>query len=125
MAYYEKQKFVDGETVLFAAHLEYIEDGIVDAFSQIPRFGVKTIEMPASEWTGDNGIYSQAVAVDGVTENTKVDLLPSPEQLQDLLTSEISLTTANSEGSVTVFAIGTAPSSDLTMQALITEVVAE
>ena len=125
MAYYEKQKFVDGKTILCAAHLEYIEDGIVNAFSQIPRFFVRTIAMPANAWAGDNGIYSQVVAVDGVTANTKVDLLPSPEQLQDLLTSEISLTTANSEGSITVFAIGTAPSSDLTMQALITEVVAQ
>lgn len=123
--YYKKQTFVDHETRLTAGHLQYIEDGIVNAFNKIPLFRVKTITLPASAWTGDNGLFSQVVTVEGITVNSKVDLLPSPEQLRTLLTSEISLTTANSEGAITVFAIGSKPDVDFTMQALITEVTAE
>lgn len=120
--YYTKQEFVDGETVLSAIHLQNIEEGIVKAFAKIPIFSVKTITLLANAWTGADGVYSQVVTLDGVTANSKVDLLPSPDQLHQLLTSEISLTTANSEGVITVFAIGEALSSDFTMQVMITEV---
>lgn len=34
--YYEKQKFVDGETVLSASHLEHIENGIAAMYDKIP-----------------------------------------------------------------------------------------
>lgn len=120
--YYTKQEFVDGETVLSAIHLQNIEEGIIKAFAKIPIFSVKTITLLASAWAGADGVYSQVVTLDGVTANSKVDLLPSPDQLHQLLTSEISLTTANSEGVITVFAIGEALSSDFTMQVMITEV---
>lgn len=119
---YEKQNLVDGD-VLRASHIEYIENGIVAAFAEIPTFKTKTISLPASAWTGINDLYSQVVEVEGITANSKVDLLPSPEQLRELLIMEISLTTANSEGAITVFAIGGAPTSNFEMQALVTEVV--
>ena len=35
---YKKQNFIDGETILSAHHLEYIEDGIIKALSEIPIF---------------------------------------------------------------------------------------
>lgn len=122
---YVKQTFVDGKTILSAAHLQYIEDGIVAAFAEIPKFVVKTIALPAANWSGSDGIFSQTVEMAGITAYSKVDLLPSPEQLLELLTAEISLTTANSDGAITVFAIGDAPTSDYEMQALVTEVTIE
>ena len=81
-----------------------------------------TIELPASGWTGSGLLYSQTVNVPIVTENSQVELRPSPVQLQELLTSEISLTAANESGIVTVFAIGGKPISDYTMQIIISEV---
>ena len=122
---YVKQKFVDHETKLKAAHLEYIEDGIIRAFAEIPKFKVKTLNILADGWVGSNGLFSQVVGVEGVTRYSKVDLLPSPEQLNDLFYNEISLVAANSAGSITVFAIGGAPTTDYEMQALITEVTIE
>lgn len=126
---YIKQEFIDypdpNATVLSTKHLQYIEDGIVAAFSEIPKFIVKTISLPAANWTGSGSIYSQTVEMTGITSFSKVDLLPSPEQLRELLLAEISLTTANSDGSITVFAIGAVPTSDYQMQALVTEVTIE
>ena len=81
-----------------------------------------TIELPADSWTGEGMVYHQTVSVPLVTSNSQVDLRPSPEQLQNLLTSEISLTAANDNGSVTVFAIGGAPTSDYSMQVIVSEV---
>lgn len=121
---YEKQNFKNGD-VLMAEQLNAMEDGIVGAFAEIPKFKVKSLELPASAWSGSDGIFSQVVTLDGITAYSKVDLLPSPEQLHELLLAEISLTTANSDGAITVFAIGAAPTSDYTMQALVTEVTVE
>lgn len=80
------------------------------------------IELLSEAWVGDNLLYSQMVAVPYVTANSQVELRPSPAQLQELLVSEISMTVANDEGSVTVFAIGGKPSSDYYMQIIISEV---
>ena len=122
---YVKQTFIDHETKLKAAHLEYIEDGIIRAFAEIPKFRVKTLAIPAASWVGADGIFSQVVTLEGITEYSKVDLLPSPEQLSELLSGKISLMTANSNGAITVFAIGGAPTTDYSMQALVTEVTVE
>lgn len=81
-----------------------------------------TIDIPISGWTGSGLLYSQTVSVPIVIGNSQVDLRPSPDQLQELLTSEISLTAANESGSVTVFAIGGKPTSDYTMQIIVSEV---
>lgn len=82
-----------------------------------------TIELPIDGWTGSNLLYQQTVSVPIVTENSQVELRPSPSQLQELLTSEISLTAANESGYVTVFAIGGKPISDYTMQIIVSEVI--
>lgn len=84
-----------------------------------------TIDLPASGWVAVNGsttLYSQTVTVSQVTANSQVELRPSPEQIQELLIAEISMTTANESGNVTVFAIGAAPTSDYSMQIIISEV---
>lgn len=119
---YKHQGFADGMT-LHDYHLIKMENAIVKALAGVATARITTISLPAANWSGSGTIYSQSVIVDGVTANSKVDLLPSPEQLNELLLAEISLTAANSNGSITVFAIGDAPSSDLEVQAMITEVI--
>lgn len=80
------------------------------------------IDLPSSDWQGDGQICYQSVEVESVTANSQIDLRPSPEQLHELLVSELSLTAANDNATVTVFAIGGKPTSDYRMQIIVTEV---
>lgn len=83
------------------------------------------INLNASDWVmseDNNLVYSQTVDVAIVTENSQIELRPSPEQLRELLIAEISLMAANDNGTVTVFAIGGAPTSDYSMQIIVSEV---
>lgn len=98
-----------------------------DVVTVIPEVYIKkpkatTISLPTDGWTGSNLLYQQTVSVPIVKENSQVELRPSPAQLQELLTLEISLTAANESGSVIVFAIGGKPTSDYTMQIIVSEV---
>ena len=103
---------------------KHVPDSVIvlpEVFINTPK--ASTIELPIDGWTGSNLLYQQTVSVPIVTENSQVDLRPSPAQLQELLTSEISLTVANESGLVTVFAIGGKPISDYTMQIIVSEVI--
>lgn len=119
---YTHQGFVDGMT-LHDYHLIKMENAIIKALAGVATARITTISLPAASWSGSGTIYSQAVTMTDVTANSKIDLLPSPEQLNELLLAEISLTAANSDGAITIFALGAAPTSDLELQAMITEVI--
>lgn len=80
------------------------------------------ITMTASGWQGSSSPYSQIVACNGVNVNSKVDLQPTATQVVELQDAEILLMASNNNGTVTVHSIGNKPSSDMTMQVLITEV---
>lgn len=84
---------------------------------------IVTIQLPASGWVGSNSVYSQVVEIKGLTEKSKIDLQPAPEQLVELLTEEIALTAVNDRGIVTVYAFGGAPVSDFVMQATVTNAI--
>ena len=80
------------------------------------------IDLLASNWIGDSSPYSQVVEIDGVTENSQVDLTPSIEQLVVFYEKDLGFVTENEDGVVTVYAIGQKPENDYTMQVTITEV---
>ena len=82
------------------------------------------ISLPAANWKGAISPYSQVVAVEGVSVNSKVDLQPSVEQLEIFHDKDIAFTTENDGGVVTVYAIGDKPTNDYTIQATILEVIA-
>lgn len=77
----------------------------------------------ASAWTGSDGLYSQVVSIDGVTNRSQVDLTPSVEQLVVFHDKDLTFVTENDNGVVTVYAIGQKPTNDYTIQVTITEVV--
>jgi hypothetical protein len=118
---YEKQHFTDGQTLL-AEHLNHMEEGIAAAFT--PPARLSNVTILASNWTGSDSLFSQVVTIDGVTKYSKVDLLPSVEQLAIFHNKDVAFVTENENGVVTVYAIGEKPIIDYTMQVSITEVVA-
>lgn len=83
---------------------------------------ITEINLPASAWEGDASPYSQEVHIDGATVYSKVDLLPSAAQLEELRSVDLALTTENDDGVITVYAIGEKPLNDYTLQAAVTEV---
>lgn len=80
------------------------------------------VDLFATNWIGDSSPYSQVVEIDGVTENSQVDLTPSIEQLVVFYEKDLGFVTENEDGVVTVYAIGQKPENDYTMQVTITEV---
>ena len=126
---YEKQEFTDGQ-VLTAEQLNRMSQGILSLQDRLDSIGsgggvsarITNISLQASAWTGDDGLYSQVVAVEGATAHSKVDLLPSVEQLAIFYNKDVTFVTENEDGVVTVYAIGDKPLLDYTMQVQVTEV---
>lgn len=81
-----------------------------------------TISLPAANWTGSSNPWSQVVLINGVGTNSKIDLQPTPQQIISLQNADIALMTENDSGVITVYALGGKPTTDYTMQVLITEV---
>lgn len=106
--------------------LEYVIDAkkYIDSLVKAPTAWLTNVTLTASKWAGSNSLYSQVVTIPGITEYSKVDLLPSVEQLAIFFNKNVSFVTENEDGVVTVYAIGDKPLLDYTMQAQITEVEA-
>lgn len=85
---------------------------------------ISSVTLLASAWEGADNLHSQVVTIDGITSYSKVDLLPSVEQLAIFHNKDLAFVTENDGGVVTVYAIGDKPTLDYTMQAQITEVAA-
>lgn len=88
--------------------------------SSMPK--LVTISIPASGWSGSNNSYSQAISVNGVNANSKLDLQPTSEQIAELQNAEIILMASNNNGIVVLHSLNGKPSKDLRMQMLITDV---
>ena len=87
--------------------------------------GVKLtqVTLPASGWKGAEELYWQIISVDGISRTSMVQLHLTAAQLMELRSFGIALTAENTEGVVTVYALGDCPAEDLTIQASITEVI--
>ena len=85
-----------------------------------PKIGEVTLL--SSAWVGEGKLYHQIVDIEGVTENSQVDLTPSVQQLSVFYEKDITFVTENEGGTVTVFVIGQKPANDYTIQVTITEV---
>lgn len=87
-----------------------------------PTARIANVDLLAANWIGDTSPYSQIVEIDGVTENSQVDLTPSIEQLLIFYDKDLGFVTENEDGVVTVYAIGQKPENDYAIQVTITEV---
>ena len=79
------------------------------------------LTLPADGWYGGEDMWAQLVELADTSPFTKIDLQPSAEQLASLHST--ALTAENADGIVTVYAFGEKPEADITMQAVLTEVV--
>lgn len=86
----------------------------------LPKIGEVTLL--ADAWEGSDNLYKQVVDIEGVTENSQVDLTPDVEQLTIFYQKDITFVTENEDGVVTVYVIGQKPERDYTIQVTITEV---
>jgi hypothetical protein len=93
--------------------------GTISATSPV---SIASITLLASAWVGSENLYSQVVSIDGVTENSQVNLTPSVEQLAIFYEKDITFITENDGGVVTIYVIGQKPANDYTIQASIVEV---
>ena len=91
-------------------------------FTVVTPVPVTTVTLLANKWIGEDNLYSQVVSIPNVTPYTKVDLQPTPEQLAIFYEKDITFTTENDNGVVTVFVIGTKPLNNYTMQVTVVEV---
>ena len=91
-----------------------------DGNKKTPKIGEVTLL--AAAWTGEDNLHSQVVNIDGVTENSQVDLTPNVQQLLIFYEKDLAFVTENENGVVTVYAIGQKPANDYTIQVTITEV---
>ena len=80
------------------------------------------VTLLAEAWEGAENLYHQVVAIEGVTENSQVDLTPDVQQLTVFYEKDITFVTENVNGIVTVSVIGQKPANDYTIQVTITEV---
>lgn len=95
---------------------------IVDARINASKPKTTMVTISASDWTGLNSPWSQVVTINGVTANSKLDLLPNATQIVSLQDSETALMLQNDGEDVIAWAIGNKPTEDYIMQVLITEV---
>ena len=104
--------------------LEYVMDAkmYIDSLVEEAVARLENVTLLASAWVGADSLYSQVVTIEGITPYSKVDLLPSVEQLAIFHNKDVAFVTENEDGVVTVFAIGDKPTNDYTMQVSITEV---
>ena len=101
--------------------LERIEN-LNNKIQELASARVSEVTLLADGWIGEDNLYSQVVDVNGVTENSQVDLKPSVAQLSVFYEKDLTLVTENEGGVVTVYAIGQKPQNDYTIQVTITEV---
>ena len=83
---------------------------------------VYTATLTAAGWS-QTAPYTQTVSIEGVTAASKVDLQPTPEQLTQMITDGVTaLQIANNNGTLTAYALGATPTTEMVLQCTVTEV---
>ena len=96
---------------------------VIESSGSSGKSKLVVVELPTDNWIGSGLSYYQVMETQVVSVDSLVDIRPTPEQLQELLTSEISLTIVNESGTLKAFAIGGKPLTDLTLQVVVSKVI--
>lgn len=106
----------------FDDYIESYSRDEVDTLMTSTKPKTTTVTIPAANWTGNTNPWSQVVTVNGATENSKLDLCPTAQQIVALQNAGVSLMLQNDSGVITAWAIGNKPTTDYTINVLLTEV---
>lgn len=99
-------------------------DGVWQTREGKPIMRVAHVTLASSQWGGSDP-STQVINIDGVTARSKVDLQPDATILQAMADNGVSaLCVENDGGVLTVYAIGGTLTTNVTVQATITEVTA-
>ena len=99
---------------------KYFNDNPIDVGSKL---SISTVELLADKWISESdSMHSQIVSIEGVNENSQVDLTPTAEQLAIFYEKDLTFVTENDDGVVTVYAIGQKPMNDYVIQVTVKEV---
>lgn len=83
-----------------------------------------SISLPANGWSASGDNFTQVVTIAGAGANSKIDLQPDAATIAALIEAgTLGLYIQNNNGVFTAYAIAAAPTTALTIQATITEVV--
>lgn len=112
-----------------SSELKAVKQELLDAILRLSNKAAPTpasITLYADRWkqgTEENMWYQEVVVANAtITEYSKIDLQPSPEQLCIFHEKDLAFVTGNANGTVTVYCIGQKPTSDYTIQATVMEV---
>lgn len=96
--------------------------GFEDTVAREMKPVTSTVTLAAASWTGDDP-YTQTVALDGVTAQSKVDFQADEVVLAQMLNDGVNaLFCKQNNGVLTAYALGAAPTTDMTVQVTVTEV---
>lgn len=96
---------------------------MAQALPDKPTVRISDVTLLASAWVSVTATrHEQVVQIEGVTENSQVDLTPTGEQLEAFFNKQLTFTAEQEGGVVTVVAVGDKPQNDYTIQVTITEV---
>lgn len=92
--------------------------GTLTLTGTIPK---STVTLTAANWTG-SGPYTQTVTITGGTSKSKIDIQLTPAQLTQLVSDGVfGLMIENNNGTFTAYALGAAPTTNMTVQITRTE----
>ena len=129
---YTYPRFKIGDGVTTVIELPFTVEKIIEEFLNIVNINTApkptTISLYGANWnsTDSEDIYMQEITdqlVGKITEYSKIDLQPTPEQLKMFHEKDVTFTTVNEDGRIFVYAIGIKPVQDYSdIQITITEV---
>ena len=90
-------------------------------FTVVSSTPVVSVTLPASAWSGGSSPYSQVVHISGITENSQINLTPTVDQIAVFYEKDLTFTTKNDNGVVTVYAFGQKPENNYTVPVTIAE----